>query len=97
MKLTNQQLQEIRAAISYLSSVNRETSFPIFDLGFQTNMTLATVLVRTKAALSAKGQDQPASSEEIELDLPTIKASEVKCNGLAPPPEVLAMLAPIFV
>ena len=33
---------------------------------------------------------------EVELDLPKFKIAEVKCGGMAPSPEILALLSPIM-
>jgi hypothetical protein len=105
MKLQRRQILELRWAINQLSNLNKETGFQVYDLGFPAHIAMARTLAILKPALSKieeRQQQKPEVdmtaflNEEIELDVAKFKVAEVKCGGMAPSPEILALLAPIM-
>jgi hypothetical protein len=51
MQITKRQALELRHAINTLSAVNKESGFPLYDMGFSFNMSMATTLAKLKAPL----------------------------------------------
>lgn len=58
MKYSKRQLLELRYAIGYLSQINKDSGFPVYDLGFAANLAMAKTINQLKAIVTELDRGQ---------------------------------------
>jgi hypothetical protein len=93
MKLSNLQLLELQTAIQHISQVNKDSGFPIYDLGYKFNMAMAMAITKIKTPIAVF--DGKANKTKMRQEAPALRA--IIQDKTAPPEKQVAAAARIAV